>query len=259
MAMTRSTSTSTSTRTRTRTLGLVAAVLIATTVGLLAGCAPGAESAPGASDQPDVREFSVSHDGPAPTAMTIEDGVEVWDLTVSPSAEAFGIDTSDESISDIEVGAYSSSGGGGRPVRFLLPEGKTVDARANEVIFELLDSPDGVISPTTGEVLVPKGRTFGLRVDAPAVEGAAAGVAAYQEALEAIGLPTDSVRELQQKIAAEPTDSPVVDSERIAVSASLPPAQGLRFGVSTLFRPGRDVTMFLLEYSASWDVVAPIP
>jgi hypothetical protein len=106
---------------------------------------------------------------------------------------------------------------------------------------------------------VPKGRTFGLRVDAPAVEGTDAGVAAYEEALDAIGLPTDSVRELRQKIVAEPTGSPGVDSERIAVSASLPPEQGLRFGVSTLFRPGREVTMFLLEYSASWDVVVPIP
>jgi hypothetical protein len=133
-----------------RARGLIAAVLVATTVGLLSGCVPGAESPAVTSDQPDVSEFSVSHHGPTPTAMTIDDGVEVWDLTVSPSAEAFGIDMSDESISDVEVGAYSSSGGGGRPVRFLLPEGKTVDARANEVIFELLDSPDGVISPTTG-------------------------------------------------------------------------------------------------------------
>lgn len=250
MAMTRST--------RTRARGLVAAVLVAATAGLLAGCTPGAEPTPGTSDRPDVSDLSVSHAGPTPTAMTIEDGVEVWDLTVPPSAEAFGIDTGDGSLSSIAVGAYSSSGGGGRPVRFLLPGGETVDARANEVTFQLNDSPEGVDDPTTGEVLVPKGRTFGLRVDAPAVEGSDAGVAAYQEALEAVGLPTDSVSELQQKLAAEPTSRPGDNPQRTAVSASLPRAQGMGFGVSTLFRPGEEPLVFLLEYSADWDVV-PIP
>jgi hypothetical protein len=252
MAMTRSTSTS------TRARGLVAAVLVAATAGLLAGCAPAAEPAPGTSERADVSEFTVSHQGPTPTAMTTDDGVEVWDLTVPPSAEAFGIDTSDGSTTGVQVGAYSSSGGGGRPVRFLLPGGESVDARANEVTFQLNDSPEGVDDPTTGEVLVPKGRTFGLRVDAPAVEGADAGVAAYQEALEAVGLPSDSMSELQRKIAAGPTGRPGDNPQRTAVSASLPRAQGMGFGVSTLFRPGEEPLVFLLEYSADWDVV-PIP
>jgi hypothetical protein len=121
------------------------------------------------------------------------------------------------------VGAYSSSGGGGRPVGFLLPGGESVDVRANEVTFQLNDSPQGVDNPTTGKILVPKGRTFWLRVDAPAVEGADAGVAAYQEALEATGLPTDSASELQQTIAAGPTGRPGDNTRRTAVGASPPP------------------------------------
>ena len=32
----------------------------------------------------------------------------------------------------------------------------------------------------------------------------------------------------------------------------------MQFGVGTLFRPDRDITVFLLEYYADWDVV-PIP
>jgi hypothetical protein len=124
------------------------------------------------------------------------------------------------------VGAYSSSGGGGRPVGFLLPGGESVDVRANEVTFQLNDSPQGVDNPTTGKILVPKGRTFWLRVDAPAVEGADAGVAAYQEALEATGLPTDSASELQQTIAAGPTGRPGDNTRRTAVGASPPPSAG---------------------------------
>jgi len=185
-------------------------IVLVATAGLLTGCAPGTGS-----------DRSTSHHGPQPTAMTTEDGVEIWDLTVPSSAEAFGIDTSDDSTSGIEVGAYSLSGGGGRPVRFLLPDGRAVDVRANEVTFQLNDSPEGVNDPTTGEVLVPAGRLFALRVDAPAVEGADAGVAAYQEALDGLGLPADTVGEFQQKIADGPTSRPGDAPERIGVSASL--------------------------------------
>lgn len=226
---------------------LLAAIVLVATAGLLTGCTPGTGT-----------DRATSHHGPQPTAMTTEDGVEVWDLTVPPSAEAFGIDTSGGSTSGIEVGAYSSSGGEGRPVRFLLPGGRTVDVRANEVTFQLNDSPEGVTDPTTGEVLVPVGRLFALRVDAPAVEGADAGVAGYQEALDGLGLPADTVGELRQKIAAGPTGRPGDAPERIGVSVSLPREQGMQFGVGTLFRPDQDITVFLLEYYADWDVV-PIP
>jgi len=242
----------------TRTRRLAATLMVATTVGLLAACTPAAEPTPSTSSRPDGSEPAVSHNGPQPTAVTTEDGVEVWDLTVPPSAEAFGIDTSDDSSSSVRPGAYSSSGGEGRPVRFLLPGGKTVDVRANEVIFQLNDSPDGVTDPTSGEVLVPAGRTFSLRVDAPATEGAEAGVAAYQEALAAVGLPADTVDELRQKIADGPTGRPGDAPQRVGVSADLPRQQGVGFGVSAMFQPDTDDLVFLLEYDADWDVV-PIP
>ena len=242
----------------TRTRRLTATLLIATTVGLLAGCTPAAEPTPSTSSRPDGSDLAVSHHGPQPTAMTTEDGVEVWDLTVPPSAEAFGIDTSDGSSSRVRPGAYSSSGGGGRPVRFLLPAGTTVDVRANEVIFQLDDSPVGVTDPTTGEVLVPAGRKFSLRVDAPASEGADDGVAAYQEALAELGLPADTVDELRQKIDGGPTGRPGDAPQWVGVSADLPRQQGVGFGVSTMFQPDTDDLVFLLEYDADWDVV-PIP
>jgi len=242
----------------TRTRRLTATLLIATTVGLLAGCTPAAEPTPSTSSRPDGSDLAVSHHGPQPTAMTTEDGVEVWDLTVPPSAEAFGIDTSDSSSSRVRPGAYSSSGGGGRPVRFLLPAGTTVDVRANEVIFQLDDSPEGVTDPTTGEVLVPAGRKFSLRVDAPASEGADDGVAAYQEALAEWGLPADTVDELRQKIDRGPTGRPGDAPQWVGVSTDLPRQQGVGFGVSTMFQPDTDDLVFLLEYDADWDVV-PIP
>ncbi|WP_396598643.1 hypothetical protein [Frigoribacterium sp. R86507] len=241
-----------------RTRRLAVTLVVATTVGLLAGCTPAAEPNPSTSSRPDGSEPAVTHNGPQPTAMSTEDGVEVWDLTVPPSAEAFGIDTSDGSSSRVRPGAYSSSGGGGRPVRFLLPGGKTVDVRANEVIFQLNDSPEGVTDPTSGEVLVPAGRKFSLRVDAPAAEGAEAGVAAYQEALAAVGLPADTVDELRQKIDGGPTGRPGDAPQSMGVSADLPRQQGVGFGVSTTFQPDSDDLVFLLEYDADWDVV-PIP
>jgi len=215
--------------------------------GLLAGCSPGLGT-----------EGATSHRGPQPTAMTIEDGVEVWDLTAPPSAEAFGIGTSGRAITGVKVGAYSSSGGDGRPVRFLLPGEKTVDVRAHDVVFEFDDSPEGVIDSTTGEVLVPVGRSFALRVDGPAVEGADAGVARYREALDGLGLPADTVGELEYRIADGRTGEPGGHDARVVVDASLPREQGMQFSVGTLFRPGKDVPTFLLEYSANWDAV-PIP
>jgi hypothetical protein len=48
MALTRSS------RARTCARGQIAAVLVATTAGLLAGCVPGAEPAPGTSERADV-------------------------------------------------------------------------------------------------------------------------------------------------------------------------------------------------------------
>ncbi|GAA0962160.1 hypothetical protein [Frigoribacterium faeni] len=64
--------------------------------------------------------------------------------------------------------------------------------------------------------------------------------------------------ELQQNLATEPASRPGDNPERTAVSASLPRAQGMGFGVSTLSRPGEEPLVFLLDCSGDWDVV-PIP
>jgi hypothetical protein len=56
---------------------LAVTLVIATTVGLLAGCTPAAEPNPSTSSRPDGSEPAVTHNGPQPTAMSTEDGVEV--------------------------------------------------------------------------------------------------------------------------------------------------------------------------------------
>ena len=246
------------TRAQARARRVVAAMVVATTASLLVGCSRGTEPTPSTSSQIDGSEPAVSHHGPRPTVVTMTDGVEVWDLTGAPSAEAFGIDTSDGKLTRVRPGAYSSSVDGGRPVRFLLPGGKTVDVRANEVIFQLNDSPEGVDDPTTGEVLVPAGRVYSLRVDAPVVEGAEAGMAGYQEALDELGLPADTATKLQQKIDGGPTGSPLDAPEKVGVTAELPRQEGFGFAVSTRFQPDSNKLVFALEYFADWDVV-PIP
>jgi hypothetical protein len=183
--------------------------------------------------------------------MAIKDGVEVWDLTVPPTAEAFGIDPDDT----VMVGAYSSSIPGSRPVRFLLPGGEDVDVRANEVVFELSENDQAITSRVTGKELSPAGRFFDLRVDAPAAQGAEAGVAAYRQALQELGLPDDTVSELQEQIERAATVDPF-RSPRVGVSASIPKTDGFRFSVSTAFRPDRDDPTFLLEFHGAWD---PLP
>jgi hypothetical protein len=183
--------------------------------------------------------------------MVVDDGTEVWDLTIPPTTAAFGIDPDDT----VMVSTYSSSTPGGRPVRFLLPRGEVVDVRANEVVFELSEDDRAITSRATGEELSPAGRFFDLRVDAPATQGAEAGVAAYREALQELGLPDDTVSELQEQIEHAASVDPL-DSPRVGVSASLPKTDGFRFSVSTAFRPDRDDPTFLLEFHGAWD---PLP
>ncbi|WP_146236268.1 hypothetical protein [Curtobacterium sp. MCBD17_023] len=228
-----------------------AVMAISTSAVLFAGCASFQAPRPGTSSHPNRSEYDVSHHGPRPTAMAIKDGVEVWDLTVPPTAEAFGIDPDDT----VMVGAYSSSTPGGRPVRFLLPGGEDVDVRANEVVFELSENDQAITSRATGKELSPAGRFFDLRVDAPAAQGAEAGVAAYRKALQELGLPDDTVSELQEQIERAATVDPL-SSPRVGVSASIPKTDGFRFSVSTAFRPDRDDPTFLLEFHGAWD---PLP
>jgi hypothetical protein len=221
------------------------AAVAAAVVALLAGCTAGA-SQPG-----------VSHVGPEPTAMTVEDGVETWDLTVPPSVEAFGIDTDVPENTAALVGAYASTGPDGRPVRLLLPGGEEVQVQATQVVFDALDSKEER-TDDSGAVTLPEGRLFHLQVDALTVEGADAGVDGYRDVLEQLDLPETSVGELQQKIAAADSVDPVDASQPVGADASVPKTNGLDFGVSSSFRPNDEPLLFALRLNGAWDPV-PIP
>jgi hypothetical protein len=241
--------------TPTRVLGPAVAALV---VVLLTGCTPGpADPAPAGSSTSDGSEHGVSHRGPEPTAMSHENGVETWDLTVPPSVEAFGIDTDVPEGARTRVGAYGSESGAGRPVRFLLPGGEEVRVQATQVIFDALDNAQEM-TDQSGEVILPEGRLFHLRVNAVPVEGAEAGVDGYRDVLEQLDLPDTSVGELQEKIAAADSVDPVDASQRVSVGASVPKTDGLDFGPSTSFRPNDEPLRFTLRLNGAWDPV-PIP
>ena len=237
---------------------LLRSATLAVAVGMvLTGCLPGAGGAP-TDDDPDRNEHGVIHTGPEPTAMTHEDGVEVWDLTVPPSAEAFGIDTDVPARTSIFVGAYSSTSTGPRPVRFLMPEGRELELDATEVIFDATDSTETTAGTSEDEVLLPEGRLFTLSVRAPGGDGPTAGPAAYRDVLEQLDLPSDSVEELERVIASPGPVDPLGASTRVGASVDLPPTEGVRLGVSTSFDPARDLERFTLALRAHWDPV-PMP
>jgi hypothetical protein len=239
--------------TPTRVLGPAVAALV---VVLLTGCTPGPDDpAPAGSSTSDGSEHGVSHRGPEPTAMSHENGVETWDLTVPPSVEAFGIDTDVPAGARTRVGAYGSESGAGRPVRFLLPGGEEVRVQATQVIFDALDNAQEM-TDQSGEVILPEGRLFHLRVNAVPVEGAEAGVDGYRDVLEQLDLPDTSVGELQEKIAAADSVDPVDASQRVSVGASVPKTNGLDFGPSTSFRPNDEPLRFTLRLNGAWD---PVP
>jgi len=237
---------------------LLRSATLAVAVGMvLTGCLPGAGGAP-TDDDPDRNEHGVIHTGPEPTAMTHEDGVEVWDLTVPPSVEAFGIDTDVPSRTSIFVGAYSSTSTGPRPVRLLVPSGGPVDVEATEVIFDVRDNEEAIAGTTPDEVLLPEGRLFSLSVRVPGGEGGEAGLATYRAVLGQLGLSDDSAWELEQKIASpEPVD-PLGPTTRVGVGADQPRTEGVQMGVGTSFDPSREDQLFTLQVSAYWDPV-PVP
>ena len=236
---------------------LTAVVTAAATV-LLAGCVTGSPVPVGSAPSSRVTSAQgVSHVGPEPTAMTVEDGVETWDLTVPPSVEAFGIDTDVPDNTVALVGAYASTRPGGRPVRLLLPGGEEVQVQATQVVFDALDSKEER-TDDSGAVTLPEGRLFHLQVDALTVEGADAGVDGYRDVLEQLDLPGTSVGELQQKIAAADSVDPVDASQPVGADASVPNTNGLDFGVSSSFRSNDEPLLFALRLNGAWDPV-PIP
>ncbi|PZF53874.1 hypothetical protein DEJ23_13960 [Curtobacterium sp. MCSS17_008] len=241
--------------TRYRRLALgIAAVM---TVALLAGCSGQLPGVPGDSTSQDHgSEARVRHHGPTPTAMRHEDGVEVWDLTGPPTVEALGIDTDGRETLSNAVGAYSSTPE--RPVRMLLPGGRTVEMAAGEVIFEAADSREEVTDPDSGKVIIPQGRQFWLRVDGLTEEGVDAGVGAFRDALEQADLPTTKADELRERASTPAATADTPSTKRIGESVELPDVQGATASISSTFKPRPDVLVFQLQFHLNWDPV-PIP
>lgn len=238
--------------------GLAIVSLLTAVVLAVSGCFPVIGAPTSSPDRFPRNEYGVVHSGPEPTAMTYEDGVEVWDLTVEPSVEAFGIETDVRATVGTFVGAYSSTSVGPRPVRLLLPEGKTVQVDATEVIFDMTDNAEAITGSTSDDVLVPAGRLFGLQINAVIEHGPDDGRAGYRDVLEQLDLPLDSLGELDAKIAAAENADPVEDSQPVGVGESLPAAGGLQLGVGASFRPTEADKLFHLKVNVAWDAV-PIP
>jgi hypothetical protein len=224
----------------------------------VSGCLPVIGPPTSAPDRFPRNEYGVVHSGPEPTAMTYEDGVEVWDLTVAPSTEAFGIDTDVRPNTPVMVGAYSSTSVGPRPVQLLLPEGRSVQVDATEVIFEASDHNEAIVGSTSDDVLVPAGRLFGLQINAAIEHGPDDGRAVYRDVLGQLDLPLDSLAELEAKIVVAENADPVEDWQLVGVGESLPAAGGLQLSVGTSFRPTEADKLFHLKVNVVWDAI-PIP
>jgi len=245
------------TRYRRPALGVATVLTAALVAGLLAGCSgPLPGGAGGSTGTGHGSESRVIHHGPTPTAMRHEDGVEVWDLTGPPTVEAFGIDTRGRAPLRGATGAYSSTPE--RQVRLLLPGGRSVDLAAGEVIFEASDSEEAVTDPDSGEVIIPQGRRFFLRVDGVTEEGVDAGVGAFRDALQRADLPTTKADELRDRATEPAATADTMSTKRIGESVEVPGVQGATASVSSSFGPRPDVLVFQLQVSVAWDPV-PIP
>ncbi|ONI65325.1 hypothetical protein ALI44B_01125 [Leifsonia sp. ALI-44-B] len=226
------------------------------TVLVLTGCFPVIGSPTTSTNRFERDKYGVLHIGPEPTARIYDNGVAVWDLTVPPSAAAFGIEV--DPAHSQSVGAYSAESAEGHPVRLILPEGRSVQVMASAVIFDLTDNTEAITSRKSGEVTVPEGRLFTLQVNVLSGEGPKKGREAYRAVLEQLGLPMDSLHELDAKITNAANADPIEDPARASVGESAPAAGGLNFGVSTSFPQTTKEMPFALRLTGLWDP-APIP
>lgn len=154
----------------------------------------------GGSDEPvDATPSSASPDAPKATALSDEDGVQVWDLTGEPSDEAFGIPA------DPPSAAYNSDDP--RPVRFEL-DGTTLE----------LDLTDLTFYHPEGDIFAFLSRSDELSADQLA--------AAYRDVVEQLGVDDATADAFEADLAAAPTD------EAGQVSVSYP--DEIRFGDWTL-------------------------
>jgi hypothetical protein len=235
--------------------GGVAVAFVCGIVLVLTGCFPVVSVSTAGPDKFPRNEYGVVHTGPEPTARSYDEGVEVWDLTVPPSAEAFGIEVASTPSHSPSVGAYSVSSAGGHPVRLILPEGRSVEVMASLVIFDLTDNTEAITS-ALGEVTVPEGRLFTLQVNVVTGEGAEKGRESYRAVLEQLGLPLDSLRKLDAKITAAVNADPIEDPMREGVGESVPAAGGLSLGVDISFPQSVKEMPFALRLTALWDPVS---
>jgi hypothetical protein len=236
---------------------MLAVFAAAAMVALLSGCSGLLTGTPNdSSDDDHGREGHVNHHGPTPTAMRYEDGVEVWDLTAPPTVEALGIDTTGRDTLSNAVGAYSSTPE--REVRILLPGGRTIEMAAGEVIFEAEDAREDLTDPETGEVIIPEGRQFSLRVDGVTEEGVDAGVGAFRETLERADLPTAKADDLRERAGSPAATADTMSTERVGESVAIPDVENASASISSTFDPDPQVLVFQLQLYLDWEPV-PIP
>ncbi len=149
-------------------------------------------------------------DLPEPSARTVADGVETWDLTARPSAEDIGF-TDDSRLRIFETDEA-------RTIELLLPGGASVRFQARLLTFNSPRGADG------GDV------NFGVRgatVDPVELD------TQLRDLLGQLDVPTDVVDEFSEEVAAAPADQ----TERIRLSSPTATFGDLRLGVGANLAP----------------------
>ncbi|GAA3528744.1 hypothetical protein GCM10022234_27540 [Aeromicrobium panaciterrae] len=149
-------------------------------------------------------------DSPNPTARTSVDGVEVWDLTGTPTATSFGIPE------DKAAGVYETQKP--RTVRFILPEGAELTVEATLVTFERFGEGDA--AHFTFAI-----RTAQLEPDALVTD--------YRDILVQLKVSTDAADKLAAEIASAPDDQ----TERVDVGSDEVTLDGLAIGAQAGLAP----------------------
>lgn len=167
-------------------------------------------------------------DGPEPTARSMSDGVETWDLTGTPSEAAFGI------AEDSRAGIYETD----EPRRIVLqlPGGTELDLEARVLTFERTGSGDG-----TGTRY-----SIGVRGDTVPPEELTAQLRSIAEQLE---LPTSSVDDY----ATDLQDAPADQTERVRYSSPTAQLDGFSIGVQANLAPIAEAGRFIV--GGLWETV----
>ena len=149
-------------------------------------------------------------DKPMPTARSEAGGIEVWDLTGAPSAEAFGIPD------DKAAGIYETQQP--RTVRFVLPDGVELTVESTLVTFERFGEGDDARY------------TFGIRTAQLEPDAL---VSTYRDVLGQLQVPTDVADKLAAEIAGAPKDQ----TEHIIVGSAEASSGDLKIGAQADIAP----------------------